>query len=394
MLKGSLQQKNGIYQAVFRIDGKQKWVSLRIPIKGNNKRKAEQALQEVLLEYSNNTYLANDMLFIDFLDMWIQQIKPLIKPSTWEGYDKVVNGKIKPYFTNKRYKLSDLRGMYFTEYFVYLKEHGKSNSKGGLNKKAVKNIRGVLSSALNYAVENDMIKDNPVSHSRLPMFDTAEKFTPTIYSAEDLKQLLAYATQTKSKATLFLYLLISTGTRKGELLALTWDNVDFDNNSIFICQNRTGSKKELLDVKTRNGIRTVLLTENVMNMLKAEKEHQEKNKKLLGDFYKQYPYDYVIRQEDGNIYNPNSINRIINKMTEQIGLPHCRIHDFRHPYVKLKLKFLLTQHYRCIGAKVLDFPLNFKPVVGVNIHLVYKHICECLCQGVFLFHCFCCLQSF
>ena len=69
-------------------------------------------------------------------------------------------------------------------------------------------------------------------------------------------------------------------------------------------------------------------------------------------------------------------------------------HDLRHPYVKLKLKFLLTQHYRCIGAKVLDFPLNFKPVVGVNIHLVYKHICECLCQGVFLFHCFCCLQSF
>lgn len=334
MIKGSLQQKNGIYQAVFRIDGKQKWVSLKIPVKGNNKRKAEQALQEVLLEYSNNTQLANDMLFTDFLDLWIKQIKPLIKPSTWEGYDKVVTGKLKPYFTNKRYKLSDLRGMYFTEYFVYLKEHGKSKSEGGLNKKAINNIRGVLSSALNYAVENDMIKDNPVSHSRLPLFDTQKKFVPTIYNTSDLRQLLEYSSQTKSKATLFLYLLLSTGARKGELLALTWDNVDFNDNSIFICQNRTGSKKEILEVltspKTKNGTRTILLPNKVMEMLKAEKEHQQKNRELFGDLYKEYPHDYVIRQEDGSIYNPNSINRIINKMTEKLGLPHCRIHDFRH----------------------------------------------------------------
>ena len=35
-------------------------------------------------------------------------------------------------------------------------------------------------------------------------------------------------------------------------------------------------------------------------------------------------------KEDGSIYNPNSINRIINKMTDKLGLPHCRVHDYRH----------------------------------------------------------------
>ena len=334
MIKGSLQIKNGIYQAVFRIDGKQKWVSLKIPVKGNNKRKAEQALRDLLLKYENNSQLLNDMSFIDFLDMWIGQIKPMIKPSTWEGYNKVVNGKIKPYFNNKHYKLSELRGMYFTEYFVYLKEHGKSNSKGGLNKKAINNIRGVLSSAFNYAVENDMLNDNPVSHSRLPLFENEEKFEPVIYTPEELKKLLKYSEESRSKAALFLHLLVCTGARTGEILGLTWDKVDFENNSIFICQNRTGSTKEILSKlttpKTRNGIRTVLLSEKVINMLKEEKELQDKNRKLLGELYKEYPYDYVIRQEDGQIYNPNSINRIISKITEELGLPHCRIHDFRH----------------------------------------------------------------
>ena len=62
----------------------------------------------------------------------------------------------------------------------------------------------------------------------------------------------------------------------------------------------------------------------------AEKALQEHNKSVLGKYYKSYEHDYVIRQADGSIYNPNSVNRIIKKLTDEIGLPHCRIHDYRH----------------------------------------------------------------
>lgn len=337
-MKGSLVKKSGKYYAVFRVNGKQKWVNLQIETKGNNKRRAEKALQEILLKYSSDDYIDNNMMFIDFLDMWIEQVKPLIKPSTWEGYGKVVNGKIKPYFEGKNYKLKDLKGRCFTEYFVYLKECGKSNGKGGLGKKAILNIRGVLSSAFNYALENDLINYNFIERSRMPIFETKE-FTPTIYNAEQIKTLLSYAEKTESKACLFLFLEMFTGCRKGELLALTWDNVDLDNGTIHICQNRTGSKKEILEhlttPKTKNGIRTMSLPPKVIDMLKVEKSQQEENKQLLGDSYKIYDYDYVIRQADGRIYNPNSINRIIRKMTDKIGLPPCRVHDYRHAVASL-----------------------------------------------------------
>ena len=104
--------------------------------------------------------------------------------------------------------------------------------------------------------------------------------------------------------------------------------------------------------------------------------------------------DFLFPTENGEQLTEHGLRSSIARYNNRRGIEKTSIHAFRHPYVKLKLKFLLTQHYRCIGAKVLDFPLNFKLVVGVNIHLVYKHICEFLCQGVFLFHCFCCLQSF
>ena len=332
-MKGSLQIRSNKYYAVFRFQGKQKWVNLQISAAKGNKRKAEDALRRVLTEYSENKNNASDMPFIDYLDMWLKQIKPLVKPSSWESYNKVINGKLKPYFTDKNFKLRDLRGMHFTEYFVHLKEHGRSDNKGGLSRKAILNIRGVLSSALTYAVENDMIHDNVVEHSRLPLFEE-KTFVPTIYDTEQIKTLLEYAEKTESKMCLFLYLVMFTGARKGELLALTWDNVNFENNTIHICMNRTGSSKEVLNKptspKTRNGVRTVPLPEKVMNMLREEKERQKQNKAVLKSYYKVYEYDYVIRQSDGSIYNPNSVNRIIKKMEDELGLPHCRVHDYRH----------------------------------------------------------------
>ena len=332
-MKGSLQIKNNKYYAVFRFQGKQKWVGLNIPAVKGNKRKAEDALRRVLTEYTENKNNISDMPFIDYLDMWIKQIRPLVKPSSYESYNKVINGKIKPYFADKNFKLRDLRGMHFTEYFVYLKEHGRSDNKGGLNRKAILNIRGVLSSALTYAVENDMIHSNVVEHSRLPLFEE-KAFVPTIYNSDQIKVLLEHAENTKSKMCLFLYLEMFTGARKGELLALTWDNVNFEENTIHICMNRTGNTKEVLNKptspKTRNGIRTVSLPEKVMNMLREEKELQKQNKEALKSYYKEYGYDYVIRQADGSIYNPNSVNRIIKKMEAELGLPHCRVHDYRH----------------------------------------------------------------
>lgn len=274
-----------------------------------------------------------NMSFVDFLDLWLKECKAFVKPSTWEGYDNVIRGKVKPYFEGEKFKLRDLRGRDFNRFYVYLRDCGRNDGKGGLRKKAVENIKGVLSSAFDYAVKNELTAENVINKSCLPIFEE-EKYEPTIYTAEQMRALLEYAEKTESDLKLFLYLIMSSGARKGEILALTWDNVDFEEGTIYICKNRTGSRSEIIDnvttPKTKNGFRLIPLPDKVMDMLKDEKAKQNENKAFLGGGYKSGRYDYVLCQADGTEYHPHTINRKVRKLIDDAGLPPCRIHDFRH----------------------------------------------------------------
>lgn len=284
--------------------------------------------------------MSGSMLFADFMKCWLNEVKDLIKPSTWEGYDKVTNNKIIPYFKPKHQKLNELKGFDFTKYFAYLKEHGKRNGANGLGKKSIENIRGVLSSAFGFAVENDLIDYNYIIHSHLPKFSQTEpKRKTVIYTSEQILRLLDYAEQTNPDVYVFLMLVVSTGARKGEIMGLSWDNVDFERGTIHICKNRTGNRKELLSVpttpKSDNSDRILSLPQKTMQVLANEKERQNKYRRIFKDSYIDYEYDYVLRKADGSYYNPNSYNRTINKMMTKLNLPHCTVHDLRHTVATL-----------------------------------------------------------
>lgn len=332
---GSLVEKHNKYYAVYRIDGKQKWKCLGIPTTPGHKREAEKALKEILLICEVGNVEKYDITFIDFLDEWLEKSINFVKPSSWESYEKIVNGKLKPYFSPMSLKLRDVKVSHLNEYYCYLKYNGKSDGSGGLCKKTIKNIKSALSAAFDYAHENSYLDSNIVENSRLPIFEEVEnEFEPVIYEKEQIKQLLDYAEETNSKVCTFLYLEMFTGARKGELLALTWDNVDLENGSVRICQNRTGTKKKTLEKittpKTKNGTRTILLPPKVIEVLKKEKESQNNNRKLFGDMYWEYKEDFVIRHEYGRVIHPNTINNYIRNMTDKLGFPPCRVHDYRH----------------------------------------------------------------
>ena len=201
-------------------------IATKIPVKGNNKRRAIEKMKEIIESYKDINLECDDVLFTDFLDKWLKGIKGIIKPSTWESYDKTVSGKLKPYFESKRYKFKDMKPEVFTKYFVFLSQHGKSNGKGGLSYKTVKNIRGVLSSAYEYALENRYVNENPVLRSRMPSFPHSIKKDVPEYNAQQVRKLLLYAKEHESHIYIFLLLAIYTGLRKGELLALTWEDIE------------------------------------------------------------------------------------------------------------------------------------------------------------------------
>ena len=332
-MEGSLIIKGNYYYAKFRVNGKQKMLATKVPVKGNNKRKAERVLKELIAKYEGLNLENENVLFTTFLDKWLQSVKPILKPATWESYDKTVSGKIKPYFEQKNYKFKDMKPETFTEYFVFLAQQGKSNGKGGLSYKTVKNIRGVLSSAYEYAIENSYIKDNPVLKSRMPSFAHSIKSDVPEYSAEQVRKLLLFAKENDSHIYIFLLLALYTGLRKGELLALTWDDVDYDKKLLRVNKSRTASRKaittQITTPKTESSNRKIPLNDTVLEALKAEKKRQDEHAEILGNGYDKS--NFIIRTVLGKPYvNLSAINRVVNRLTEKAGLPHCTIHGFRH----------------------------------------------------------------
>lgn len=356
MITGSLQKKSGYYYIVYRCNSKkQKWVSTKVKI-GKTKKdqmRTEHEAYLVMEEYlkklnsdvedsdyfqmmmnTANLQLNDEMFFTAYLKSWLKDVLPTIKLSTAEEYERMVNNILIPYFEPLELQLKDLKPVVFTRYFNFLKEYGGQNHKG-LSRKTVLNVKAILSSACKYAFENDVLPYNPVERAHLPVYSDLDDFEPVIYTPAQMKKLLDYAEETNSNACLFLYLAASTGARRGEIMGLTWDNVDFDNNTIYICQNRVGTRKTTLEKmstpKTRNSYRTLAIPPKVRDLLLQEKLKQQKNRELLKSMYYEYDYDYIIRQNNGKVYGSSSyMNRLISKMMDENDLPHCRLHDFRH----------------------------------------------------------------
>lgn len=331
---GSLVVKGNKYYAKFRIDGKQKLVATGIDAKGNNKRKAQKAMQEIIERYESLNLAYERITFVAFLELWLQRIRPILKPATWESYEKTVKGKIKPYFEKKNILLRELKPNDLTDFFCYLAASGNSHTKGGLCYKTVKNIRGVISSACVYAVQNQYILENPATKSLLPSFaHSIQKDVPQ-YTSEEASKLLSFAKEHESHIYIFLLLALFTGMRKGELLALTWDDIDYEKKMLRINKSRTGCRTEVTMAvttpKTLSSNRNIPLSDFVLAELKEEQKRQKQQAALFGNcYYKEQ--DFVIRNALGEPYaNLSAINRVLNRLEKKAGLPHCTIHGLRH----------------------------------------------------------------
>ena len=333
ILKGSLQEKGGKYYAVFRLKNKKKWINLDIPTTRGNKRKAEQALQAVLSDYENRIVGNSEILFVDFLSDWLNDMKDVIKPSTFETYKITVNKKIIPYFEKKEYVLTDIKPRDITEFLKYLKLYGKNNSSG-LSYKSVRNIYGILSVAFNFAYKNDMIVKNPILDCSMPTFEKDIKKEVVIYTPDEVQKLLKVAKDSHSHIYLFLLLALFSGARRGELLALTWNDVDYDNKTLSITKSRTGTYKDVTALittpKTNASNRVIPLTDNVISELRAEQERQQYDKLLLGNAYVDN-HNFIIRNKLGKPYtNLSCINRVVYRLMDKAGLKRCTIHGLRH----------------------------------------------------------------
>lgn len=369
MVAGHLTLKNGRYYAVlnYRNAGgqrKTKWIALGLPEKGN-KRKAEAELARLRAEFEPPKEvgaLSSDMLFADYLLEWLEIAKGRLAVATYSSYAAMIKKPVGPYFRQRNLTLRELEARHLQMFYSEMLRKVKPNT--------VIHYHAIIHSALKYAVKTDMLVQNVADKVDRPKKNS---FQPVFLSAEEMQKMFEALRGTK----LELPVLVAAfyGFRRGEVLGLKWDAIDFERGTISVIRTVTtitldGKQTEIeqQSAKTKSSLRTLPLIGSFREYFLQVKEAQELNKQICGNCYN-HEYDgFVFVDELGERMRANYLTSAFPKFLESHGLRRMRFHDLRHSCASLLLAngVPLKHIQEWLGHS------DFTTTANIYAHLDYK----------------------
>ena len=342
--------KNKTFYTVltYYVEGirKLKWVSTGIK-ENESKKKAEKKLIQIRDEFKEKletitTTKTEDtkvkITFADFMIKWLDMIKHQIEESTYTGYKRQIEGRLKKYFTEHPVLLEDLKPVHILDFYNWLYSEG---IKGATVILYHANIR----KALNYAVQTDLIPNNPAIKVGRPK---AEQYIASYYNEEELNNL--FRVIKNSPIELIVTLTAFYGLRRSEVLGIKWSAIDFENKTITIrhkvvtvtdeSENAKTKTKMITKDKTKNNssYRTLPLVYEVEQLLLYTRKMQEYYMSQFKESYNKKYKDYICVDELGNLRKPDYVSHKFSTALKENDLRHIRFHDLRHSCATLLLK--------------------------------------------------------
>ncbi len=327
---GSIRQRpdgrwEGRYSAGFDPGtGKQ----IQRSVYGKTQKEVRQKLNQITVEIDNGSYTKPLKLTLGaWLQIWLEEYTGNVKPFTQKAYEDRVRLHIIPALG--AVKLTDLTPPMVQKFINGLSREEKG--KKALAPKTVKNIHGVLHRALLQAVIVGYIRSNPADHCTLPRITR-----PDIKPLDDGKiaEFLNVASGTKYEAVFLIDLF--TGLRQGEILGLTWDCVDFNNNTIIVKhqlqrEKVAGGRYYLTSLKN-DKTRLIRVAPTVMDLLRKRKVEQELERLAAHDLWNEDIPNLVFENATGGHLTHTTIRKHFKRIVAQIGMPEERFHDLRHSF--------------------------------------------------------------
>jgi integrase len=226
----------------------------------------------------------------------------------------------------------------------YLQHFYNEKSKENLSPRSVQLMHTVLHGALSQAEKNQMVARNVSKLISRPQ--GVRKDVQTLTAAQVSTSLLPMLKEDRLFAV--IYLAFGTRLRRGELLALRWQDVDLNEGVLQVCQtlarvniyNEQGGKMKTQLIfqqpKTANSRRKVPIPDACLMALKRHKAKQAEEKLSLGPAY--VDYGLVVCQPDGKPIDPRNFLRYFKRVLERAGLPNIRLHDARHTFATMMLE--------------------------------------------------------
>ena len=265
------------------------------------------------------------------LDRWLPIVEPDLSPSTQKTYRVITEAHVVPYIGHHR--LDRLDATTIDRLYATLRESGGRQGRG-LAPKTIRNVHGVLSSALTFAVKKGLIVRNPVERAEAPSVGRSE--TPSPWDTGELRAFVLGAEADRVAA--LWRLLATTGMRRSEALGLGWSAVDLDRASLAITHTVVegeGGPIRREATKTRSSRRRVALDAGTVSALREHRLRQLEERLAWGAAYQDL--GLVFAREDGSLIRPSYVSRRFDRLVQDLGLRRVRLHDIRHSWASVAL---------------------------------------------------------
>lgn len=290
--------------------------------------KTYQRIQEKIKNGEYSGYAESHYKINKFYGLWFANYKQTVKESTWTN--------INQYFKN--HILKDLGNVYLDKLTPIQCQKAVNQWFNSCGYPTFKASCIYLRKMLDYAVQIDAIKKNPMRKVYEPKKKTIKQDFTDFYSKDELIHFLYVCKKNKPlKVYTMFHLLAYTGLRVGESLALNWSDIDLQNGTLRVNKTLSKGENNSLQVnspKTSNGYRTIDLAPQTINVLKEWKFQQRRDLFRLG--LNPMNKDQLLFSNKNNDYlRINVVNYWNVSLCAKYGLRHIKLHGFRHTHASL-----------------------------------------------------------
>ena len=262
------------------------------------------------------------LLYKDFIIEWLYNQKNYIKESTYANYSNIIYTHLIPGLGD--IELKKITNKTLQQFINEKFKSGRLDNKGGLSIKTIKNIGLLLSVSFKSAINDNLLPNISLK------FNYAKNTTKNkiiVLSIKEQKQLNNYILGRKDNKSLGILLALYTGLRIGELCSLTWKDIDFKNNILYV--NKTtqriyikndinkGQSKLIVDSpKTKYSIREIPLNKEFLSILKEFKTNKD---------------DYILTGSK-RIIEPRLYRDYYNRILKKARIKKIKFHSLRHTF--------------------------------------------------------------
>ncbi len=284
----------------------------------SRKKVAERELALFLAETEKSDYVEPSKYTVeDFINKWLEDYaEKNLEDKTYYRYKELLQGRVCEALGHK--KLQELKPVHLIQFYNNLTEDGirKDGKSGGLSNRTIAHYHKAISSMLNDAVQWQLVSSNPAARVEPPKI--TKKEIPC-FNEEQAAIMFEALENEPIKYRAIINLALTTGARRGEILALEWKHINSEKCTVSIQQSVQYIPKDGLTIKqpkNKSSIRLVSVPKSTITLLKEYKITQNAAKANAGDLWNKEK-EYVFTTWNGQIMHPDSISSWFPKFIER-----------------------------------------------------------------------------